>query len=134
MIRLIRISVLMKMASIIAVQNSLIGSIQANSGWKSREDLLDYLCAADMYLQPGSVSATLQNAICCGTPVMIYPHNSYDEYARENCIRVSNEEDMRNMFQDISEGKIDLSSMSYYSYVYARKYLDYKRLAARLYQ
>ena len=65
---------------------------------------------------------------------MIYPHNSYDEYARENCIRVSNEEDMRNMFQDISEGKIDLSSMSYYSYVYARKYLDYKRLAARLYQ
>ena len=37
-------------------------------GWKSTEELTDLLCAADVYLQPGTQSATMQHALCCGCP------------------------------------------------------------------
>ena len=43
-------------------------------GWKSGADLQEYLCAADLYCQPGKVSAIMQNAVCCRCPVMLYPH------------------------------------------------------------
>lgn len=35
-------------------------------GWAEREELERLLQASDVYLQPGSASATLQQAICCG--------------------------------------------------------------------
>ena len=31
-------------------------------GWKSGAELQEYLCACDLYCQPGSLSATMQNA------------------------------------------------------------------------
>lgn len=102
-------------------------------GWKAHEELLDYLCAADMYLQPGSVSATLQNAICCGTPVMIYPHKGYAPYVRGNGIRVKDEDETEAAFITISKTPEMLKEMSKVSYEMAREYLDYKKLAARLY-
>lgn len=40
-------------------------------GWKSAEELISYLCAADLYLQPGSQSSTLQTAMCCGCPCVL---------------------------------------------------------------
>lgn len=103
-------------------------------GWKSTDELASYLAASDMYLQPGSVSATLQNAICCGTAVMIYPHESYMLYVRENGIFIENEQDMVNAFHAISSGKINLKAMGKAAYHYAREVLDYRKLAQRLYR
>lgn len=103
-------------------------------GWKSREELLDYLCAADMYLQPGSVSATLQNAICCGTPVMTYPHGSYKYFVNDNAVTVKDEDDIYNVLVDVSNSKYDLDEMSKASYSVAREILDYRMLATRLYR
>ena len=49
-------------------------------GWKSSNDLLEYICASDVYVQPGSQSVTLNNSICCQTPVIAYKHNLYSEF------------------------------------------------------
>lgn len=102
-------------------------------GWKSQDILREYLAAADMYLQPGSVSATLQNAICCGTPVMIYPHECYNLFVKKNGVRVLTVQDMVKVFTNIQKGILNLEDMSRAAIKYALEYLDYRKLAKRLY-
>lgn len=103
-------------------------------GWQSPEDLQTYLCAADMYLQPGSGSATMQNAICCGCPVMLYPHKSHEPYLKGNGFYVETVEDMIGVFRAIDKNPEMLEGMRKASYVVAHDLLDYRKLAPRLYQ
>lgn len=104
-------------------------------GWKTGKELMEYLAASDMYLQPGSQSATLENALCCGTPIMIYPHESYDKhYLCGNGFYVEDADDIMNAFYQIVEDNVNLEQMSDASFMLAEMYFDYKKLAARLYQ
>jgi len=104
-------------------------------GWKSGEELEEYLCACDLYCQPGSVSATLQNAVCCGCPVLSYPH---EDYTRDldygNFIWTETEGDMALAFRRIQEDPALLEPLREGSRCCARELLDYRKLAARLYQ
>lgn len=102
-------------------------------GWKNAEELMDYLCACDMYLQPGSQSATMQNAMCCRCALMLYPHKSHIPYLNENGFYVKTVEDMINVFSEISLHPKQLYEMSNRSLKIAKGMLDYKELAARLY-
>lgn len=102
-------------------------------GWMSSDELIKYLAAADLYVQPGTQSATMQNAICCGTPVALYPYPSHKPYISGNGLLIANESDYRAMFSDLASNKLDLSAMSGASYAIARELLDYKKLASRLY-
>lgn len=103
-------------------------------GWKDGEELFDYLCATDMYLQPGSQSATMQNAICCGCSVMLYPHKSHKSYLKGNGFYVETVEDMVSVFNTIDSNPEVLKDMSKASYIVAYNLLDYTKLAARLYE
>ena len=40
-------------------------------GWKSADELREYLYAADIYVQFGSPSSTLETAMCCGCPCIL---------------------------------------------------------------
>lgn len=103
-------------------------------GWKSAEELTDYLCASDLYLQPGSESATMQNAVCANCPVLCYPHESYlNGYDYGNIIWAKTQDEIAECFEKIAHGKIDLGVLSKYSSKCACELLDYKRLAERLY-
>lgn len=102
-------------------------------GWMDRHNLIQHIAAASMYLQPGSVSATLQNAICAGTPVMVYPHKDYEPYVKENGYLISDEQSMVAMFDDVSKEPCNLNVMSEMAYQYGRAVLDYDKLARRLY-
>lgn len=102
-------------------------------GWKSADELIQYLCAADLYFQPGTQSATMQNAICCGTPVALYPYKSHEPYVVGNGFFVTDVQSYINVFNIIlSDNKI-LIEMSNRSYSIAKDLLDYKILASRLY-
>lgn len=104
-------------------------------GWKSASDLLEYLCACDLYCQPGSVSATLQNAVCYGSPVMAYPHLPYtEELDYGNILWVETQADMEKVFSDLAADKTDLEVLRKGSERCARELLDYRMLAARLYR
>ena len=103
-------------------------------GWKSSNELLEYLCACDLYLQPGSQSATMQNAICCGAPVMLYPHKSHMSYLDGNGWFVKTVEDMIRVFETIKGKKGILAQMSQNSQKVACELIDYKVLAERLYK
>jgi len=103
-------------------------------GWKSSEELQEYLCAADIYLQPGSQSATMQNAICCGCPVMLFPYKSHNLYLKGNGYYIKSMEDMINVFKTIESNPDILKKMRKASYIVAHDLLDYRKLAARLYK
>lgn len=102
-------------------------------GWKTGEEVLDYLCACDMYLQPGTQSATLQNAICCGCPIMVYPYKSHDAYLKGNGFFVKNTNDMIEVFKKVYENPNLLDDMKTASLKIAYELLDYSKLAKRLY-
>lgn len=104
-------------------------------GWKSGEELQEYLCAADLYCQPGSVSATLQNAICRHCPIMSYPHLPYTkrlDYGQ--FLWIETQADMERVFLQLRNEPNTLTPLRANSTRCARDLLDYRKLAARLYQ
>lgn len=104
-------------------------------GWKSGEELLEYLCACDLYCQPGSVSATLQNAICCGCPAMAYPHECYTGALNfGQFFWIELEKDMKAVFEQLQQTPKQLEKMEEDAWKCAYELLDYRALAARLYQ
>lgn len=121
-------------------KNVLMPLIQADKrisflGWKTGEELREYLCACDVYCQPGSVSATLQNAICQYCAIMAYPHEAYTarlDYG--NFFWVTSKEDMIRMFNKIKDYPEILEGMKTASMKCAKELLDYRKLAARLYK
>lgn len=102
-------------------------------GWLNSTELVKFLAAADFYFQPGTQSATMQNAICCGTPVALYPFKSHKPFIHGNGFFVENNSDCSNIFNNLAFHKYDLSEMSSASYQIAYDLLDYNKLAARLY-
>ena len=104
-------------------------------GWKSGAELQEYLCACDLYCQPGKVSAIMQNAVCCRCPILLYPHSGYvKDYDWHNIRWVRTEEDLVDAFRALACGELPLSDMMENSARCARELLDYRALAARLYQ
>lgn len=103
-------------------------------GWKSGEELLNYICASDVYVQPGSQSATCQNAVCCGLPIILYPHISYQVMFEKNIFWVKKQNDIEKTIKKIAENPNVLKEMSKESYRIAKELLDYKKLARRLYR
>ena len=120
------------------IKNELLSYANEDSrimllGWKSADELMKYLCACDLYCQPGSVSATLQNAICSFAPVMTYPHLIYQKIDNDNFVWVENESDMSEFFKKLERGEADYDTLKKRTEECAAKYLDYKKLAARIY-
>jgi len=102
-------------------------------GWKRGEELREYLAGADLYFQPGTQSATMQNAVCSGTPVALYPYPSHTFYQQDNVFYVKDIADYIGVFERILQDDTLLPKMSEASYKIAFEQLDYKVLAARLY-
>lgn len=118
----------------------LLPMIQADSrvnylGWISGDSLQRYLCACDLYCQPYDNSAIFQNAICCRCAIMTYPHSYYTkQYDNGNIIWEKGVEDMRRVFEQIVDGRINLKELQIASKQFAEQYLDYRKLAAKLYE
>lgn len=104
-------------------------------GWKSGAELGEYLCACDLYCQPGGGSATLQNAVCRNCPLLSYPHEYYTkDLDYGNFLWAKTEEDIAEVFRRLQEDPALLEPLTEGSRRCARELLDYRKLAARLYQ
>lgn len=103
-------------------------------GWKSAEELIELLCAADVYLQPGSPSATMQNAMCCRCAVMTQPIQEYTFLLQDYGLYVENREDIGKVLRCISQNEIDVYQYKEKTLEQAKKKLDYKMLAAEIYK
>lgn len=103
-------------------------------GWKNAQELMQLLCAADVYVQPGSQSATLQNSICCRCAVMVDDVPSHHPFVKGNGWMVHGAEALVQAFEAaihaFQEGR--LGQMRAQSLSIARQLLDYEKMAQRL--
>ena len=103
-------------------------------GWKLGDVLQEYLCACDLYCQPGSVSATMQNAVCKGCAIMAYPHLPYKTNLDwGNILWVETSEDIEKVFLSLSLKPEQLDILKRNSRNCGETLLDYRKLAARIY-
>lgn len=101
-------------------------------GWKSPDELEDLLCAADVYLQPGSQSSSMQTSLCCGCAVVLEALPGHERYVSDNGWLIKSQSQLETIFRDISERKYSIEEMRRKSLAFARKYLDYEKLAMRI--
>ena len=102
-------------------------------GWKTGDELLEYICASDVYMQPGSQSSTSLTAICCGLPILLYPSISYKKMFDTNVFWAKDKSEIKEALEKIVKNPNILENMSKRSYEIAKDILDYKKLSARLY-
>lgn len=103
-------------------------------GWKTQEELRDLLCAADVYVQPGTQSATMQMSLCCRCAVVLDDVSSHHPYINGNGWLVGRRLSLKDVFCTIGRNSaIELIHMEQRSGELASRFLDYKKLAARLY-
>ncbi|MGX5173688.1 glycosyltransferase family 4 protein [Aliikangiella sp. IMCC44653] len=101
-------------------------------GWKNAEELRALLCASDVYVQPGSQSATMQMSLCCRCATVLDKVKSHIDLLGGTGWLVSNQDDLIKTFLEI-EGDRELVKLSgKQSYDIAVEHLDYKKLAKRL--
>ncbi|BCZ49020.1 hypothetical protein psyc5s11_50870 [Clostridium gelidum] len=103
-------------------------------GWKNGDELLNYLCACDLYVQPGTQSATMQNALCCGSAAALYPYSSHKYLLKDSVFYIETINDMMNLFDDISRNPEILEKKQIQSNKLAHEILDYRVLASRLFK
>lgn len=101
-------------------------------GWKVSEELSDLLCAADIYIQPGTQSATMQMSLCARCPVVLDDVPSHKPFMDGNGWLLKDTGDLVPVFQEIADHPAQLKGMSAASLSIASRLLDYRTLAARV--
>jgi 1,2-diacylglycerol 3-alpha-glucosyltransferase len=102
--------------------------------WKSTEQLKDLLCAADVYVQPGTQSATMQMSLGARCPVVLADVLSHQPFVQENGWLIRNISDLPTIFSQIRDHPERLKQMSLKSLAIAKNLLDYRLLANRVLQ
>jgi len=102
-------------------------------GWKSAEELRDLLCAADVYIQPGTQSATMQMSLCARCAVILDDVPSHRPFISGNGWLLNREVSLDDAIGQVVEHVDELPLMAERSADVAAKLLDYRILSARLY-
>ena len=94
-------------------------------GWKSPNELQDYLIASDLYIQLGSQSATMQQAVCNGCVVAVFPFESHKFLLKDACYYISNTADIVNVLKQAASNKTSLAQKRLASKKISDDVLDY---------
>ncbi len=100
--------------------------------WIGSDRLLDILCAAVVYVQPGSQSATLQMIIAARCAVIIDDVARHRDIFCDNGFLVSDEKELYQALATCAENFEVLCEMSQRSFEFASQKLNYSVLAERL--
>ncbi|MDP0498440.1 MAG: glycosyl transferase family 1, partial [Verrucomicrobiota bacterium JB024] len=101
-------------------------------GWQSPEQLKALLCAADVYLQPGSQSSTMQTSLCCRCALILEDIEGHQIYTEGTGWRVTDQTGIVAALRAIQSGAADLDAMKGRAEALARDKLDYAVLARRI--
>lgn len=101
-------------------------------GWKNGDELIDYLHASDIYLQPGTQSATMQNAACSSTAIAIYPYESHKKLIGDKAFYIENENDIVKLLESVIKDRGILNIKKKELFLLAQTKLDYKVLAEKV--
>jgi len=99
-------------------------------GWKNSEEIKNLLCGADLYIQPGTQSATMQMSLCARCPVILDDVLSHEPFINGNGWLINEHNTLESILDEINIEKLKMMSKA--SYRIAKKLLDYKELSARV--
>lgn len=99
-------------------------------GWQTPGQLTSLLCAADVYLQPGTQSATMQHSLSCRCAVVLDDVPAHSVYYKSNGWLIKTPSELITVFKEIPAS--DVEAMKNISYSIAREMLDYRVLANRI--
>lgn len=102
-------------------------------GWQPSSNLNQLLCAADIYLQPGTQSVTMQHSLCAHCAVIIDDVPSHKPYINNNGWLINEANPLASIFNEVTLNKERVEEMKNSSYLIASKILDYKKLAQRIF-
>lgn len=102
-------------------------------GWVNSEEIKNYLCASDLYIQPGSQSATMQQSLCLRNPVILNDVKSHRVFVNGNGWLIRKHSDIYEILEEIIRNPNVLERMSSRSYQIALEKLDYRKLAKKIY-
>lgn len=101
-------------------------------GWKTSEELTEILCAADVYLQPGTQSATMQNSLCSGCAIIIDNDPAHVPFFNNNGWLVRDTKELESALIEATNGKLNLDEMKKNSLALAQEFLNYEVQAKRI--
>lgn len=99
-------------------------------GWKTPSELTNLLCAADVYLQPGTQSVTMQHSLCCRCAVILDDVPAHKIYQCGNGWFLSDMKTLPSVVQQIADA--NLSEMAAKSFALSCELLDYAVLSKRV--
>lgn len=102
-------------------------------GWQDTDVLTSLLCAADIYVQPGTQSVTMQHALCCHCAVIIDDAKAHHAYFNNNGWLLNEATTLSQaMTEAIHIKKNHLQDMKNRSFDVAVHMLDYEFLSKRV--
>ncbi|PAJ74468.1 glycosyl transferase family 1 [Pseudoalteromonas sp. NBT06-2] len=101
-------------------------------GWQTSEQVEQLLDASDVYLQPGTQSATMQASLCARSAIIIDNVASHQPYLKENGWFANDSISIKKVLEEISKNPHQLVKMSQNSFDIAKNMLNYKKLATRI--
>jgi glycosyltransferase involved in cell wall biosynthesis len=96
-------------------------------GWMPTIEMIELIHAADLYVQPGGQSATMQAAACAGCALAIYPFRSHKYLMEESVFYINSEKDIISLFEIILEDRQLLEIMKKKSLSLSLEKLDYTK-------
>ena len=102
-------------------------------GFLQQEELRTLLAASDVYVQPGGASHTTQNAISCGTPVIVAVKKDYGLFVKKNGYIIDDVEQVAGYILELYNNRKKLLNMEEEAGKVAKEFFDYRKLASRLY-
>lgn len=98
-------------------------------GWKNQDDLQNLLMAADLYIQLGTQSVTMQQAICNGCSVAVYPYESHKFLLNDNAYYIQSSQDITSLLESIDNNVENFKIRREKSLNFAQTKLDYNIIA-----
>lgn len=96
-------------------------------GWQNSDELQQLLCAADIYLQPGTQSATMQMALGARCAVIIDDVLSHKPFVNGNGWLINSKLSLSNVEIALIENDALLEQMKLQSGIIAKDLLDYQK-------
>lgn len=101
-------------------------------GWKTGEELLRLLAVTDVYVQLGSASATLQNAICAGNAIIVSNKEIYGDIIEGNGWIIEDVGDFPRILSSIEKNPKIIIEMKNNSKKICEERLNYETLSSRM--
>lgn len=98
-------------------------------GWKNGEEQRTILGATDLYIQPGTYSATAQVALCDGCALIV--NDGYKDAMGDAVFYEDNARGIESVLRDITDNPKVLTEAKKRCFEWAIKQFDYKKMAER---